>query len=676
MSLLYAWALAFGLLVAVPLIIHLRRRETSRRIPFPALRYLTRAEDARSRSLRASDVLLLATRLGLLLLLALAAAGPLLGRGGAADHRPTDVAILIDNSASAGQLAGGRPLVELFVDRARQTLSAGQPADRFWIQPLLGPPLATGVNASRAIAALDRVRPSGGSADLGEAVARATALLPASEGRRREVHLLSDLQRSALPVVGGSPASGAVPIVAYEPPVESIENGAVGSVQLSGGSTVPSGFGQTVIVRVQRFPVETGVAPDAAPGPAPADPGSVAHGADSVLADQATAPEAEATLRLELDGQTAGGARAPWGSAVTIGLPELSPGVHLGRVEIEPDGLRADDERHFAVHVVDPPTVQRSGPEGSFLEIGIETLRQAGRLGSGRANVRVIEGAPRGDPGDAETLVMVPPLDPVELPAFNQLLARLGTGWAAELDPGRGEIGIAGGAEALRLEGVAVYQRYLLRTLGLAVSDSILLEAADREPWLIRSQVGGRTFLVLGSALDPAATDLPTSPAMIPFLEALLVRWSHLATWPLSDFEAGRPFSLPAWADSVRGVDGSWTAVEPGAPFTALETGVYFVSGTSTTAGARAGRTARTTAFAVNISSEELDLEPLPADSLSELFPGREVITAGPDEGAWERTIFRARRGRDVAPWLLLLAIGLAATELVLATPGRAANRR
>lgn len=656
MSLLYAWALAFGLLVVVPLLIHLRRRETSRRIPFPALRYLTRAEDARSRSLRASDVLLLATRLGLLLLLALAAAGPLLGRGGVTDHRPTDVAILIDNSASAGRLAGGRPLVELFVERARQTLTAAQPADRFWIQPLLGPALAAGASASRAIATLDRVRPSGGGADLGEALARATALLPASEGRRREVHLLSDLQRSALPVASAPPASRGAPVVAYVPPVGSIDNGAIGSVQLSGGSTVPSGLGQTAIVRVDRFPVKARTTPDSTPG--------------------TTTQGGEATLRLELDGRTAGGARAPWGSAVTIGLPAMSPGVHLGRVEIEPDGLRADDARHFAVRVVEPPTVSRSGPQRSFLAVGIETLRGAGRLGSGRVSVHVVEGAPRGAPIDAKTVIMVPPLDPVELPAFNQLLAGLGTGWMADPDPGRGEIGLADGVEALSLDGVDIYRRYLLRAVDAAAADTVLLEAEDGEPWLIRSQVEGRTFLVLGSALDPAATNLPATPAMIPFLEALLVRWSHLATWPPSDFEAGIPLTLPVWADSVRDAEGSWTAVESGAPFTALEPGVYFASGASTTAGPAAGRVERTAAFAVNVPPRELDLEPLPADSLAELFPGREVITAGPDEGAWDRAIFRARRGRDVASWLLLLAIGLATTESVLATPGRAANRR
>ena len=210
MSFLQAGALALGALVVVPLLIHLRRRETNRRIPFPALRYLARAEDARSRSLRASDVLLLVTRLGLLIALALAAAGPLLGRGGAADHEPADVAILIDNSASAGRLAEGRPLLELFVDRA----------------------------------------------DLTEALGRATALLPASSGRRREIQLLSDLQRSAFGVADdpgtGVSGQGAPPLVAYVPPLLPAQNGAITSVDLSGGSTVPGGFGHAAIARVER----------------------------------------------------------------------------------------------------------------------------------------------------------------------------------------------------------------------------------------------------------------------------------------------------------------------------------------------------------------------------------------------------------------------------------------
>jgi hypothetical protein len=654
MSFLQAGALALGALVVVPLLIHLRRRETSRRIPFPALRYLARAEDARSRSLRASDVLLLLTRLGLLIALALAAAGPLLGRGGAADHEPADVAILIDNSASAGRLAEGRPLLEMFVDRARQTLAAAQPEDRFWIQPLLGAPLAAGVNASRALDAIDRVVASRGGGDLTEALARATALLPASSGRRREIQLLSDLQRSAFRGADdrgtGVSGPGAPPLVAYVPPRLPVENGAIASVDLSGGSTVPGGFGHAAIARVER----------------PGGPDSAEEPPDSV-------PVPEATLRVELDGQTAGGARAPWGSTIPLGLPELAPGVHEGRVMIEPDGLRADDERHFAIQVIEPPAVERSGPPGSFLAVGIETLRQAGRLGSGPANVQVIEGMPGARlPGTGQTLVLVPPLDPVELPAFSQLLARSETGWTALIDPRQGDIRLAEGGSPLSLPEITIHRRYLLRATEGTAADTTLLRTDDDEPWLVRSHAGGRTFLILGSALDPLATDLPASPAMIPFMEALLVRWSHLAAWPASDFEAGLPFPLPEWADSVRTPAGEWSDVEPGAPFTALETGVFRVSG----AGRATERVERGAAFAVNVPARESDLRSLPADSIAELFPGREVTTAGPGEASWEGAIFRARRGRDLGIWLLLLALGLAATELVLATPGRTANSR
>ena len=117
MSFLYASAVALGLGVVVPLILHLRRRQTDRRVSFPALRYLSSAEDARSRSIVASDVLLLVIRMGLLVALALAAAGPLLGRGGARDHTPTDLAVILDNSASTGRLSGDRAVFEDIRDR-------------------------------------------------------------------------------------------------------------------------------------------------------------------------------------------------------------------------------------------------------------------------------------------------------------------------------------------------------------------------------------------------------------------------------------------------------------------------------------------------------------------------------------------------------------------------------
>lgn len=646
MSFLYGWAIALGLAVAVPFLLHLRRRRTDRRVAFPALRYLSRAEDARSRSLVASDLLLLAVRIGLLLALALAAAGPLLGRGGARDHEPTDFALVVDNSASVGRLDGDRPLFETLRERARETLAAARPEDRVWLWPTVGEPLAAGVAAPIALEALGRLERTDGAADLATVVNRAAGALPAEGGRRREILLASDLQASALAggaVVGGDDA----PLVAFVPPPPEEANGAITSLELTGGTTVPSGAGHGVIVRTER------------PGGA-AVPDTSAGG--------------EAVLRLELDGRIAGAARVPWGSDATLGLPDLPTGAHEGRVEIDPSGARADDLRFFALRVVPAPAVRFLGREESFVGIGIETLREAGRLGAGPGpEVAVIEGTAAGSApwGPASTLVFLPPADPIDLPAFNQRLAALGVEWGAAVDAGAGELALEEPDQPFSLSGVRVRSRYLLRpgTAGAAAADTVLLRTEDGEPWLVRTSGDGRVVILLASPLAPEATSLPAHPAMIPFLEALLVHWSHVATWPPSDFAAGEPLTLPAWADEVRRPDGVVEPVEGGAPWVPALAGVYAARGEN-------GGSAREALFAANIPAPEADPRPLDPDALEELFSGRPVFTAGPDRASWEDGIFRSRRGRDAAPWLLGVALALLAVELFLATPGRARRSR
>ena len=643
MSFLYLSALALGLSVVVPLILHLRRRQTDRRVSFPALRYLSRAEDARSRSFAASDLLLLAVRIGLLIALALAAAGPLIGRGGAHDHDPTDLALIVDNSASVGRLDEERLLFESLVELARSALAAARPEDRVWLFPTVGEPLAAGVSAGRAAPALGQLRPTDGAADLAAAVARAAAALPADGERRREIQLLSDLQASALRTAPAA-AGDAAPLVAYAPRPPAEPNGALVDVELTGGTTAPSGTGHGVIVRSARSgPAEP---------PEPPDGGA-----------------AEADIRLELDGRLAGAARAPWGASAVLGLPELGPGLHEGRLEVNPAGARADDLRYFAIRIVPPPTVRFHGDAASFVGLGIETLRDGGRLGAGgNGAVAVVDGdASVGAPWEgAGTIVFVPPGDPVDLAAFNQGLASIGIAWQARVDAGSGDLGLAEPEAAFSLSGVRVRQRYLLRaTGGGSAADTALLRTEDGEPWLIRTESDDRMALILASPLTAGASDLPAHPAMVPFLEALLVHWSHLATWPFADFGAGRPLTLPEWASEVESPDGTVRGVEGGARFTPLRAGVYAVRGTgSDGAGAEAH-------FAANVPAEEADPTPMARRELEELFAGRPVFTAGPDASAWEDGIFRARRGRDMAPWLIALALALIGIELYLATPGR-----
>ena len=62
--------------------------------------------------MRVRDQLLLATRVLLVILLAAAAARPLAGLGDVGDHEPTDVLLLVDNSASMGRVTGGRTLLD------------------------------------------------------------------------------------------------------------------------------------------------------------------------------------------------------------------------------------------------------------------------------------------------------------------------------------------------------------------------------------------------------------------------------------------------------------------------------------------------------------------------------------------------------------------------------------
>lgn len=650
MNFLYLSALALGMSAVVPLILHLRRRQTDRRVSFPALRYLSRAEDARSRSLAASDLLLLAVRIGLLFALALAAAGPLIGRGGARDHEPTDLALIVDNSASVGRLDEDRLLSESLVELARTALAAARPEDRVWLFPTVGEPLAAGVSAGRAAPALGRLRPTDGAADLAAVVARAAAALPADGERRREIQLLSDLQASALRTAPAAAGDGA-PLVAYAPRPPAEPNGALVDVELTGGTTAPSGAGHGVIVRSARH------------GPAaPTDPPDAAV--------------AEADIRLELDGRLAGAARTPWGASAILGLPELGPGLHEGRLEVDPAGARADDLRYFAIRVVPPPAVRFHGDATGFAGLGIETLRDGGRLGTGENGaVAVVDGdVSLGAPWEgAKTVIFVPPADPVDLAAFNQGLASAGIGWRARADAGSGDLGLVEPEAAFSLSGVRVRQRYLLRaTGGGSAADTALLRTDDGEPWLIRTdtETDERLALILASPLTATAGDLPAHPAMVPFLEALLVHWSHLATWPFADFGAGRPLTLPEWASEVESPDGTVRGVEGGARFTPLRAGVYAVRGTG-----RDGAVAEAH-FAANVPEEEADPTPMAERELEELFAGRPVFTAGPEASAWEDGIFRARRGRDAAPWLIVLALALIGIELYLATPGRSRRPR
>ncbi len=76
MSFLFPAFLLGALAIAVPIALHLLRRDVAPEVPFTAVRLLQRSPIARSRKRRLRDLLLLAARIVALLLLAAAFARP------------------------------------------------------------------------------------------------------------------------------------------------------------------------------------------------------------------------------------------------------------------------------------------------------------------------------------------------------------------------------------------------------------------------------------------------------------------------------------------------------------------------------------------------------------------------------------------------------------------------
>lgn len=108
MSFLQPWMLLGLLAAAVPVILHLMNRQRAQRVRFPMLTLVSKSQDQRRTTLKIKRWLLLAARIGVLLLIPLAMAQPytLCGeqRAGSGDRYPAAVVVIVDVSASMGRV--------------------------------------------------------------------------------------------------------------------------------------------------------------------------------------------------------------------------------------------------------------------------------------------------------------------------------------------------------------------------------------------------------------------------------------------------------------------------------------------------------------------------------------------------------------------------------------------
>jgi len=606
--------------------------------------------------MRIRDWLLALVRVSVVVLLAAAAGQPLLGRGDAGSHPPTDLVLLLDNTASMVRLSGESSLLEAARTAARRTLEYLGPEDRVWLVTPVDGIALTGGTADDAWQSLESIRESDAGGSVPDAIQLVTATVGRIEGRAREVQVFSDLQSGSF--AGSVEVDETVPIRVLQLVPDAMENGAVTTVEVGPSTPVPPGSAVTVIAGLSLWS-----------GAASADSG-----------DDAKPPD-EVQVRLLLDGRMAGVQTAAWGSDVVFSIPAPSPGSHLVRVELDPSGLRADDGRQSGFQVGEAARVAvlpGANPDGSFLDFALQTLETDGRITLSepeRSDVQIRTGPRVGESvvaserrGEA-SVVLVPPLDALALPAFNQELSALGIPWRAERDPLSGALRIDGRGVP-GLEDQIVSHRYTLEPIQAprTAADSVLLRTSDGQPWAVRGETSGSMiYVLLASPLHPEATAIPVSVGMVEFVDFLVNRWARPGEPPGRRL-AGETFLLPPRADSLAGPAGPAERVEGGAPWRPRLTGEWRIS-------LRTEEGVESRFIGVNVPVAESDPTPIDEAGLTRIFDSRDVRIVR-SESRWDGAIFARRRGRDVRPALIAGVLLMLVLESLLAAPNRSRSTR
>jgi hypothetical protein len=608
-------ALFFLAAALVPPLLHLFQRRRPPDVAFPAVRYLRQTEREASRTIRLRHLLLLLLRVAAVALLALAAARPVVPKRVGVGHEPTALAIVLDHSLSSGAVAGGVRVFDDLAARARETARVTRPADALWLLGADG--VARRGSGDDLLATIAASRPEAVRLDLSSAVATAARLVRASGYVRQEIHVLSDLQRTAF----GAPDSAAagLAVLFYHPGGDPPANRAVVSARATPPSWLAGGGG------------EVSVAIGGAPAPA----------------------GAKVAVTVAVEGGAGGRSLVAPGDAVVLPATAPGPGWATGDVGLEPDELRADDHRPFVVRVVGPASaaVDAGADLGRFVAEALGSLARAGRVRAGAtAGVRLGERAPAG----GAAAVIFPPHDPVELGAANRALTAAGVRWRFGARIEREDTLAAAGYLARELAGARVFRRYRLETSSAEAPRGVLARAGG-DPWLVRD---GRV-VVLGSRLVPEDTSLPLISGFVPFVGDLvnrLVRGDEGIVEaapgdpvPLSDDVSG----IAVGRDSVQPVQGGRAIPAPPLP------GAYPLLSGADTVGM----------LVVAPDPRESDLRRASDADLAALFPGaRTAVTASAQAYAAER--FRGAGRAELTGALLLAALLVLVVEGLVAAGG------
>ncbi|GMV05758.1 MAG: hypothetical protein AMXMBFR53_20350 [Gemmatimonadota bacterium] len=671
--------------IAVPVIVHLTRRQRRQVVPFPSLMFLEKIPFQEQRRRRIQNWFLLLLRALALGLLAVAFARPFVddpelaaaGAGG-----PTEVVVLLDRSYSMGV----GDAWERAVDAVERAVSEMGPLDRASLVLFSqGAEVALRSTADRARlrGALDTARVGWGVTRFGPALKVAQTILEESELPRRRVVLVSDFQRTGWRGDEGvrlPPGTEVIPVpVGGDLP----DNVRVADVAL----LRQAASGRERVTATARL-VRTG-------GDAPV----------------------ELPVTLELDGQelqTRTVRLAPGeATAVPFAPFTLSQPHTRGTVRIRPDAVAADDARHFVLSpggALGVAVVEggRAGRDASlYLQRALETTADGRfRVGLRRSdgvraddlagNRVVILNDARVDGASAEALRRF-----VEEGGGLLLVAGEGAAWPASaqdvlpgaLGPVQDRVEGRGGRLGFLDYDHPVFEVFsgprsgdfsgarFFRARGFTPSDSarILARFDDGSVAMAAHALGRGTVAVWTSTLDVFWNDLALQPVFLPFVHRLVEHLSGRAE-PLTWFTAGQVVDLadPVSLETAGLVSAEAAGLAAGDEQVALTPG-----GGSIPVAAEAGHRylpleeagfyvvrppgsepPRPFTMAVNVDLEESNLSALDPQELVAQVTGPSTGPAvGPTFEAAELRREDQERRQSLWRWLLLAALGLFALE-------------
>ena len=525
MGLFAPWFLAGLVGLALPLYLHLLKRQTTTPKAVSSLMFFESRTQASTRHRRLKYFLLLSLRLLVLLLLILAFANPFVNRNAAALASNRLVLLVIDNSFS--MRAGMR-----FVDAKEAAMSvlAGKGAARgqvaafgstlrFMTQPI--------EDQSALRAAVQAIQPGDGHGNFGE-LARAMRAMAESVHTPIELHLFSDMQRTELAATFSDMALPSnVTLITHAVVTNPQPNWTVESVDAPGQV-----WGKDV------KPIHL----------------------QAVIAGYGT-PAAQRTASLVVNGKTTATktVAVPANGRATVDFASLEVPYGFSRCEVKidsADGFHADDLRRFAIERSDPQKVlliHNYNDNRSPLYVGA-ALSAAAQSAFILESINVNEAADR-KPSNYAFMILsdlntVPPLLENSLTQYvrsgGSLFIAAGTSAGARL-----QIPIFGA----HIVETHDYTRLPDRYMAVGSSDSsypavakaagwtgvkffyavdighdvghdagpdaarVIVRLGDQTPLLLEKRIGEGRVVLLTSGLDNLTNDFPLNPAFVPFIE-------------------------------------------------------------------------------------------------------------------------------------------------------------